>query len=74
MIDANNRAKNMYKNEFQRLNNDPQMEPLLIETLAYDLVFIEYGYSENIFRYAAHKYELKHDPEIKEYLNHYYTQ
>jgi len=40
--------------------------------LAYDLVLIEYGYSETVFRYAANKYELKNDKEVAEYLDQYY--
>lgn len=72
MMDANNRAKNLYRGLLAQFLADHNIEPLLIETIAYDLVFIDYGYSENLFRYAAHKYELKKDPEIKEFLDHFY--
>ncbi len=72
MLDANSRARNLYLSEFQRFLGDPYMEPLFQETLAYDLVLIEYGYSETVFRYAANKYELKNDKEVAEYLDQYY--
>jgi hypothetical protein len=43
----------------------------MIETLAFDLVFLDYGISETIFRYATHKFDLQNDPEIREYLDDY---
>ena len=46
MIDANRRASNLYNNIFSKMLADPYLEPLFIETLAYDLIFIEYEYSE----------------------------
>jgi hypothetical protein len=49
------------------------MEPLIIETMAYDLAFLDYGIQENIFRYAVQRYELQKDPEIKEYLDDFYN-
>ena len=48
------------------------MESLLIETIAYDIIFMDYGYKESQFRYAIQKYQLQRDPEIKEYLDDYY--
>jgi hypothetical protein len=39
-------------------NYPPEYEPLLMETLAFDLTFHEYGINENVFRFAIHKYEL----------------
>lgn len=48
-----------------------EYEPLLMETLAFDLTFLEYSINENVFRYAIHKYELQKDSEIKEYLEDY---
>ena len=50
-----------------------EMEPLLIETLAYDFAFMDYGIQENILRYAVHNYELQKDPEIKEHFDDMYS-
>ena len=72
MIDANERAKQLYRSFFIELITDPYIEPLFIETVGYDLVFLDYGFSETVFRYAAQKYDLKRDPEVKEYLDNYY--
>jgi len=42
-----------------------------MEVLSFDLIQLEYGYSEVVFRYAIHKYELQKDPEIREQMDQY---
>lgn len=73
LLDVNNRAKSLYRNKLMHLVDSPDIEPLLIETIAYDLAFLDHGIQENIFRYAVFKYELHKDPEIKEFLEDYYS-
>ena len=43
----------------------------MMETLAFDLAFLEYAYNETVFRYAIHFYQLQKDPEVKECLDEY---
>ncbi len=69
MMDVNHRAVVIFQRNIREFNEQLEYEPLLIETLAFDLAYIEYGYQENIFRYAIHKYELQNDPEIKDNLD-----
>eukprot|EP00349_Pseudokeronopsis_sp_Brazil_P009532 CAMPEP_0202970986 /NCGR_PEP_ID=MMETSP1396-20130829/22406_1 /ASSEMBLY_ACC=CAM_ASM_000872 /TAXON_ID= /ORGANISM="Pseudokeronopsis sp., Strain Brazil" /LENGTH=65 /DNA_ID=CAMNT_0049699909 /DNA_START=692 /DNA_END=889 /DNA_ORIENTATION=+ len=57
---------------FIEMIQDPYIEPLFIETVSYDVIFLDYGFTENVIRYASQKYDLKRDPEIKEYLDSYY--
>lgn len=42
-----------------------------METLAFDYAYLEYGYNENAFRFAIHKFELQRDPDIKDQLEDY---
>ena len=49
----------------------PEYQPLLMETIAFDLAFLEYSLNESVFRYAIHKYELSKDQEIRECLEDY---
>ncbi len=48
-----------------------EYQPLMMETLAFDLAFLEYAYNETVFRYAIHFYQLQKDPEVKECLDEY---
>ena len=43
-----------------------------METLTYDIIYLDEGYNEKVFRQACSKYELMDDPEVKEYLDSYY--
>ena len=69
LIDSNDRAKTLSSKEFLKYIEDPYLEPLFIETLGYDLILLDYGYSENIFKFAAEKYNIKNDPEVVQYLD-----
>ena len=74
MMDVNFRAAQVFKSQLKYSLGDvfqPEYEPLLMETLAFDFAFLEYGYNENAFRFAIHKYELQRDPEIKDQLEEY---
>ena len=55
----------------QEINENMEYEPLLIETLAFDLASSDYGMQEDVFRFATHKYELQKDPDIRECLDDY---
>jgi hypothetical protein len=50
---------------------NPEYEPLLLESLTFDLTYVEYNYNENVLRYATHKYGLQKDPDIREQLDEY---
>ena len=41
-----------------------EYEPLLLESLSFDLTLVEYNYNESVVRYANNKYRLHKDPEI----------
>lgn len=43
LIDVNLRAKNVYRMKMSNLMQSHEMEPLLIETLAYDFAYMDYG-------------------------------
>ena len=43
---------------------NPEYEPLLLESLSFDLTLVEYNYNESVVRYSNHKYGLHKDPEI----------
>lgn len=58
MLHVNRQASLLYKKHIRQLNEQIEYEPLLIETLAFDLASIDYGVHENIFRFATHKYQL----------------
>ena len=73
LIDVNLRAKNLFKSKLQALVSSPEMEPLLVETLAYDLGYLDYGIQENIFRFAVHNFELQKDADIKEHFEDFYS-
>ena len=74
LIEVNQRAHKMFLKEMRQYvadNYQSEYEPLIMEVLAFDLTFIEYSYSEVIFRFATHKFELQKDPEIKEQMDIY---
>ena len=74
MIDVNHRASYIFKKNLRQYVQDNypgEYEPLIMETLAFDLTFLEYTINESIFRFATHKYELQKDPEVKECLEDY---
>ena len=68
LLDVNNRAKTIFK-KMQGMISCPEIEPLIIETIAYDLAFLEYGFQENIFRYAVYTYELQNDLDVQMFLD-----
>lgn len=74
MLDVNHRASWLFKNHMRDCLTEfmpPEYQPLLMETIAFDLAFLEYSLNESVFRYAIHKYELSKDQEIRECLEDY---
>ncbi len=74
MLDTNARAAHLLKTymlTYVMESCNPEFEPLITETLTYDLTYLDYGYNEAVMRFATHKYELSKDPEVKEYLDEY---
>lgn len=67
MLDINHRGSQLYK-KFMKdhvlEHCNPEYEPLLLESLSFDLTLVEYNYNESVVRYANHKYGLHKDPEI----------
>jgi hypothetical protein len=43
-LNSNYRAKALYISEFKKMWTDMSLKDIFIETLAYDLVYLEYGY------------------------------
>ena len=54
------------------LDIDREIVPLFMEMLTYDIIFIDEGFNEKVFRYACSKYQLMDDPDVKEHLDSYY--
>ena len=60
-IEVNSRANKLYVKELMPYVAQSfltEYEPLIMEALSFDLIFLEYNFSEVIFRYVIHKYEL----------------
>ena len=69
LIEVNQRGHKLFLKEMRQFvaeNYPNEYEPLIMEALSFDLVCIEYTFSEVVFRFATHKFELQKDPEIKE--------
>lgn len=72
LIQSNERAFNLLQKYYPEwIEEQPEYEPLIFETLAYDLVYLDHGIQENIFRYATHKYDLQNDSEVRSSLDYY---
>ena len=74
LLDVNHRAHRLFVKEMRLYVEEtfsPEFEPLLMESLAFDLTFLEYSINESVFRFATHKYELQKDPEVREYMDEY---
>ena len=48
------------------LINEDVMVMLIVDALAFDLAYMDYGFSENIFRAAYSKFKLYQDPDVQE--------
>lgn len=63
MMDVNHRANKVFKfylhsTPTNQYSFQPEYEPLMMETLAFDLAFLEYSINETVFRFAIHVFEL----------------
>jgi len=68
LLDVNTRALITVRKKLQPMMKEADLVPLIVDTLAVDYAYLDYGYQEQIFRAAFRRHDVISDRAVKTYM------